>query len=380
MSKRVLIDGRLLGYRYGGIATYARQLARHTPVVARGMEIRLLAARDIPEFSDRVQRVLTPPHHRFERAALGLEVMARKPDLLHSVDYVQPILCRGVKSVVTVHDVAFLNNPDLVTPDSYRYYIQALETLPGADRIIAVSQSTRDQLLESTSIDPEQVVVVPNGYDDDVFRPDAGPDVDRRTLSKRDRTLAQAIDAGRPIVLAVGTIEPRKRYDILFDAFEQHFDRITELAGAEPLLVVAGQVGWLAEESIVKLRRLLHCNRAIWARDVRDQELAALYRSAQLLAMPSAEEGFGLPALEAMASGTPSLIADLNAVKEIIADNGFLEESADPARWAEKIARILADREIRERRSRRGIERASEFTWRETARRTVGVYRSVLDE
>lgn len=380
MSKRVLIDGRLLGYRYGGIATYARQLAAHAPFVARGMDIRLATSRDIPELSDRAIRTFTPPHHRIERAAFGLEVMARRPDLLHSVDYVQPILAASVKSVVTVHDVAFINNPELVTPDSYRYYSKALETLPQADRVIAVSNWTREQLLRSVPLDPDRVVIVPNGYDDGVFRADCDPEVDRATLARLNPELVATLDAERPITLAIGTIEPRKRFGIVFDAFQQHYERLAELTGAEPVLVVAGQAGWLADEPIRQLRQLIHRGRAIWARDVRDPELAALYRQARLLVMPSADEGFGLPALEAMASGTPSLIADLDAVKEIIEDNGFLEESADPARWAEKIGRILADREIRERRSRRGIERASAFTWQETARRTVDVYRGALDE
>jgi glycosyltransferase involved in cell wall biosynthesis len=380
VPKRVLIDGRLLGYRHGGIATYARQLALHTPPFSRGMEIRLATRREIPELSDRTVRSCTPPHHRLERIAFGLEVDLRKPDLLHSVDYVQPRTFRRVKTVVTVHDLAFLNNPDLVTPDSWRYYSQALEALPAADRVITVSRWTRQQLLEHVELRPEQVVVVPNGYDDAVFTADANLEQDRCTLSRFDPALSRAVTEERPVVLAVGTIEPRKRLDILIDAFERHQGMIANLAGASPILVIAGQVGWLAHETIARLRLLMNRGDAVWARDMRDEELAALYRSATLLAMPSVDEGFGLPVLEAMASGTPSLTSDLHAVKEIIQDNGFLEESSDSARWAEKIGRIIADREIRERRGRRGIERAAEFTWRESARRTVDVYRGVLNE
>ena len=380
MTKRVLIDGRLVGYRYGGIANYARQLAIHAPFVARGMDVRLATSRTIPGLEDRSIRTVTPPHHRFERQVFGLEVMAHRPHLLHSTDYVQPAFLRGIKTVATIHDVAFIRNPELVTPESYRYYSQALETLPSADRVIAVSEWTRNQLLESVPIDPARVIVVPNGYDEDVFGAEVAEDADRQALSRLDPALPVTIEADRPIVLAVGTLEPRKRFGIVFKSFQQHYDQISKLVGTEPILVVAGQVGWMAEDTVRQLRRLMQQGRAIWVRDVRDRELAALYRTARLLVMPSADEGFGLPALEAMASGTPSLIADLNAVKEFIEDNGFLEESADPARWAEKIGRILADREIRERRARRGIERANKFTWRETARRTVDVYRGVLDE
>lgn len=380
MLHSVLIDGRLISYRHGGIANYARQLAYNAPPVASGLRIRLATRHSIPSLTDRSVSVATPAHHRFERLLFGLEVLAHRPSLLHAVDYVQPI-APGVRSVVTVHDLAFLDNPSLVTPDSYRYYSQIKRTLPGADSVIAVSEWTRERLLHHIQIDPGRVRVVSNGYDDSVFGPEPdGEDSDRFVLSRLNPSISAAITGRRPIVLAVGTIEPRKGYDVLLRAFRD-FDQLLERASGEsPMLVIAGQAGWLSEHSIDQLRALQRCERALWLRDVRDHELAALYRVARLLVMPSLDEGFGLPALEAMASGTPSLVAAVGALPGLVGDAGFVEETTEPSNWAEKIGNILADREMREQRSRRGIERARAYTWRETARKTIEIYREVLND
>ena len=377
VNRLVLIDGRLIGYRYGGIASYARQLATRAPAFARNECVRVAVRRNDLSLLDRSVRVFTPPHHRLERYAFGAEVMAHRPGLLHSVDYVQPVT-PGVKSVATVHDLAFLDNPSLVTPESFSYYSQIEQTLPSADRVIAVSTWTRDRLLYHLDLDSEMIDVVPNGYDPDIFGPYERDDTD--ALFRLHPDLSGVIRSERPIILAVGTIEPRKRYSILLSGFSDHWTELERLSGTSPILVIAGQPGWLADDTVSTLRLLQRSGRAIWLRDIRDRELAALYRQATLHVMPSADEGFGLPALEAMASGTPSLVANVGALPELVGDCGFIEDSDQPVSWAEKIGRIVADPEIRDRRAQRGIERATPLTWQETARATMEIYRKVLDD
>jgi glycosyltransferase involved in cell wall biosynthesis len=376
VPNRVLIDGRLIGYRYGGIATYARQIAFHGSSFARDLDIRLMTKRPVPELSDRSIRAFTPPHHPVERFSFGVELAAHCPNLVHFTDYVQSCTITRFKSVVTVHDLAFIRDPSLITQDSLAYYQQISETLPIADRVIAVSEWTRQQILEFIDIDADRVTVIPNGYEDAVFSPE--DDDDRIRISTLDPELAKVIEGERPVVLAVGTLEPRKRIDIILDVFEKQWEQLSKTSRTSPVLVIAGQWGWLADDIVANVRSLLRQKRAIWLRSANPRDLAALYRVASLLVVSSSDEGFGLPVVEAMASGTPVLSSDIPAVKEIMLDNGFLEESADPARWAEKIGRILADPEIRERRGKRGIERARQFTWRESARRTVNVYRDVI--
>jgi glycosyltransferase involved in cell wall biosynthesis len=377
LRQSVIIDGRLVGYRFGGIANYARQLATRLPALSGTLDIRLASRSDTKTLSDRTMRVLTPPHHWAERWAFGAEILARQPDLLHSVDYVQPFV-PGVRTVVTVHDLAFLTNPELVTQDSFRYYSQILGRITDADRVIAVSDWTGQQLLSRTEVDPRKVHVIANGYDFYIFRPDG--DRDHVRLSRIHPEFSQLLQSERPIVLMVGTIEPRKRHSVILDAFSTHYNSICSLAGVEPVLIVSGQPGWLADETVRKLRELQRQGNTIWLRDVSDRELASLYRASTLLVMPSEDEGFGLPVLEAMASGTTCLVANVGALPELLGETGFFEDTAVPERWAEKIGRILSDYEIRNWRVRRAIERAAGFTWDECARQTVKIYREVLDD
>jgi glycosyltransferase involved in cell wall biosynthesis len=377
LAQTVIIDGRLIGYRHGGIATYARQLAIHCPGVDSSLSIRLGTRRDPGSLADRSIRLMTPPHHRLERISLGLEIRRHNPDLLHSTDYVQPIL-RGIRSIVTIHDLAFLNDPELVTQDSFAYYSQITRTVPETDRVIAVSEWTKQQLLSFVPIPEEQVSVIPNGHEPAIFNPESDHDLQRLATLHPD--LGSVITSERPIVLIVGTIEPRKRHDIILNGFENHFENMRRLSGTEPLLIIAGQPGWLAEDVVQRIRRMQRRQRVIWLRDVSDHELASLYRQATLLVMPSVDEGFGLPVLESMACGTPALVANTGALPELVGDAGFIDESADAAQWSDKIGRILSDHETRDRRSKRSIERAEPMTWRETAHRTVSLYREVLND
>ena len=375
--RNVLIDGRILGYRYGGIATYARQLALRIPRLSSNLNLSIALRRQVLEFDDRSIQTLTPPHHRFERVLLGLEITARQPDLVHSVDYVTPVT-RGPKTVATVHDLAFLEHPELVTADSYAYYSQIHDALPTTDRVIAVSPATRDRLIERLNLQPEQVTMIPNGYDDATFQPGVGNDM--RLIGERSPFLARAIRDERPIVLAVGTVEPRKRYEILMDALENQWAEICRLAGTEPVVVIAGQSGWLSDELVARMRHQATQGRLVWIRDCVNDELAALYRQAKLLVMPSIDEGFGLPVLEAMASGTPSLVANTGALPWLVADSGFIEDTDVASAWAEKIGMILADNEMRQLRGKRGISRSATFTWDETARQTAKLYEEVMNE
>ncbi len=378
MRGSVIIDGRLIGYRHGGIATYSRQLIETLPGLASGLDIRIALTRPVPELSDRSIRVITPPHHRFERPALGFELAARRPDLVHAVDYVQPFV-PGAATVATVHDVAFLSRPDLVTSDSYRYYRQILETLPRADAVIVVSEWTRQRLLEFVHLEEGRVNVIPNGVDHTLFHAEADP-LDKSRLSRIHPAFQALLASGRPIVLSVGTIEPRKRLDRLVRAFLEHYDRLALPEMHPPLLVHAGQAGWLSNDTIERLRVLQRKDRGIWIRDISEVELASLYRVSTLHVMPSLDEGFGLPVLEAMSSGLPSLVSNNGALPELVRDSGFIEESEDPADWASKIGGIISEEEMRTRRARRGVEFASVFDWTTTARRTLEVYRKVLAE
>ena len=201
MSERLTVgfDLRLVGYRHGGIAQYARELdeAMREMDDVRVVGIRSRRQLDGLERDDLVS--LTPPHHRLEQIALAAEVglRARDIDLFHSTDFVAPRWLR-VPRVATVMDLAFLRWPGLLTHDASRYYRQVLAARAWTGRWIAPSRWTQSQMTELLHIPPERISVVPLGVPGFLSGVEPLP-----------------IDERRGFLLAVDTIEPRKRYDLL---------------------------------------------------------------------------------------------------------------------------------------------------------------------
>jgi glycosyltransferase involved in cell wall biosynthesis len=370
---RILIDARLLAYRRGGIARYIGGLTEWLPRVAPDLSFARVVNRptDLSVLPD--IRVRTPPHFLFERVTLGTELAFRSPALIHSTDFIAPA-APGVRRIVTVHDLAFLQYPAFLSKEARRYYGQIERSLRVADRVIAVSAHTARQLAEFTKVANDRIVIIHNGIDDRrpsidcaeasvILRRELGAETSSRILAKR------------PVILAVGTIEPRKRQQLLLRAIDQ-----PPLNGdeSEPLLVLVGQKGWACDAIVVDIERVSSAGRVIWLEDASDDALAALYRVATVLAMPSIDEGFGLPLLEAMAAGLPVVAARRGALPEVAEDAAALLESDDPAAWADVLQRIIMDNARRAALITAGKRRAAEFSWERTARQTADVYREVL--
>jgi glycosyltransferase involved in cell wall biosynthesis len=281
--------------------------------------------------------------------AFGLPRLLKrlKPALTH-FNYVVPPSYRG-RSVVTVHDLSFERMPWLMGSRDrllFRRFVPA--SARRADRVLAVSEHTKHDLVEHYGIPEDKIVVTPNGVDP-VFHPNG---------SAPERP---------PYVLFVGGIQPRK----------------DPLAAIEALALLDGDLGLVVvgaekrggEEVRRTIRRLGLEQRVDLAGHVEHEELAALYRGAACLVFPSRYEGFGLPVLEAMASATPVVAAAAGAVPEVAGDAAILVEPGDPEAIADGVRRALADRE---RLVAAGLQRASLFSWAETARRTLAVYRELL--
>jgi glycosyltransferase involved in cell wall biosynthesis len=255
-------------------------------------------------------------------------------DVLHCPTFRAPLAPPACPLVVTVHDLAVLRHPETFNQWTRRYSRLCVPRVARAARlVIGVSEFTKHELVELLATPEEKIRVVPNGVAD-VFTPD-GP--------------AEAGD----YVLAVGTLEPRKNLVRLAEA--------TRRLGVE--LRVAGAPGWGNVELGAEVRRLGR---------VSDEELARLYRGARCLAYPSLYEGFGIPIVEAMASGTPVVTSRGGATEEVAGGAAVLVDPLDPASIAAGIEEAAARRD---ELARAGLERAREFSWEKTARLTAEVYR-----
>ncbi|MBN1428935.1 MAG: glycosyltransferase family 4 protein [Anaerolineae bacterium] len=363
------LDARLTYYRQGGIPQYTYHLIRELAELDTDNHYAILHSRkdrrDLTAAPNQ-RRVAcwTPAHNRFERLALGIELAPLRLDLLHSPDFIPPH-GRGYCKVITIHDLAFLLYPDILTADSRRYYTDQIhDAARCANHIIVVSEATRRDVLDMLDVPSEKIAVIPEAADER-YRPQPPDDIER---------VRQMYNLPPEYILFVGTYEPRKNLGGLLRAYEQ---LCAELPGA-PLLVIAGARGWLYEKAFKLVGELKLDTKVTWLDNLRDVDLPGLYSGAQLLCLPSFYEGFGLPALEAMACGTPVVSSDRGSLPEVVGDAAMQVNPDNPADIAAGLHRVLTNTDLASRLRRRGLERARLFSWREAARRTLAVYHHVL--
>jgi glycosyltransferase involved in cell wall biosynthesis len=344
--------GRAAGYRQTGVSRYVERLLASLPAALRpGDELVPLGSGD---------GVAADPRRRaaWEQGVLPALAARRRLDLLHGPVNVVP-LAAPCPLVVTVHDLAYLRLPEVV-PERRRRYFTGLTRLSvrRAQRVLAVSESTKRDLVELLDVDEDRVAVTPLAADER-FRP-----LSSEGLSQF--RAAAALD--RPYVLYLGTIEPRKNLPTLLRAFE------SIAADVPHLLVIVGPDGWLTESFYETLRRMRHSERVRRVGFVPAGDLAAWYGAADLFVFPSRYEGFGLPVLEAMACGTPVVTSNVSSLPEVAGDAALCVDPADEAALAEAIRRVLSDATLAADLRTRGLARAGSFSWSRTATQTVEAY------
>ncbi len=284
-------------------------------------------------------------------------------DLVHSNSFGCP-RDLGVPLVYTVYDMSPLDHPEFHTEANRLVCFQGLfDASTRADAFIAISAFTRARFLHwFPHVAPEAVAVV---------HPAARAAFQSGQGSRdRDDVLARYGLDRSGFLLAVGTIEPRKNYGLMIDAYQDLLRRMPDA----PPLCIAGQTGWLEGSLDERVRGTAAEARIRPLGFVPDHDLAVLYREAAAFLFASHYEGFGLPLVEALACGAIIVAADTSTVAEVVGDAGLLVPAADPAAMAAAISRVLADPSSRERRETAARARAAMFSWDEAARQTLGIH------
>jgi glycosyltransferase involved in cell wall biosynthesis len=291
-------------------------------------------------------------------------------DLLHAPDFVLPPT--RARTIVTIHDLSFLVHPECAEPSMVRYLTDAVPRgLRRANVILADSQATRRDLARLLAVDPARVELVYPGVG-----PQFCPLVEEAIGPVRSRL-------GLPdrFVLFVSTLEPRKNLVRLLEAFAQVIqveDPNLQSSTSNLHFVIAGRRGWLYEDIFAAIERLQLRERVRLLDYVHDKDLPALYNLAAAFAYPSIYEGFGIPPLEALACGTPTVIADNSSLPEVVGDAAVLVSAEDVGSIASGIVRVVSDEMLRARLRVAGPEQARKFMWEQAAQRVLACYQRAV--
>lgn len=367
---RIGIDARILGYRRAGIGKYTQRLIEHLAKMESEHQNQffiLHSWRDsdtlVSQSNFHRQTIMTPCHHRFEQWFLPLEIVRLGLDLLHSPDFIPPFY-RTYKSIITVHDLAFLRFPYFVTTETAHHYGQIDQAVRRTDHIIAVSESTKADLINMLGVEERKITVIHEAADP-MFHP------------IRDEAAIQAVRKAyqlheRPYIFFLSTIEPRKNLSTLLRAFRQLLDDYPAMS--DVVLAVAGEKGWLFKD-VFRLYDELNLQQHVqFLGRVPEEQLPALFNGATIHVHPSYYEGFGLTPLEAMACGTPTIVSNVSSLPEVVGDAGLLVSPDSVDEWTDSIYRLFNDSQLQQTLSQKGLRRAAQFSWEKAARKHLEVY------
>lgn len=385
MAAEIGLSGLLLDSPHSGSAVYTRNLARLLPQAAPDLHFRLFVRRpdSVPD-GVTVQRIAVPGVRRRPRSSVAAQIeklaweevvlpaaaAARGELVLHSLYFAVPAVT-SCRVIVTIHDVIPLRLQGYRRSRQAALYAQLMARLAHrAAAIVTVSEHARDDIVRTLHIPPSRIHVTPEAADER-FRPQ------RESPDERSH-LREAYGLPERFVLYIGGAERRKGIDTLVRAWAR-VAREMRSRGVNLVIVASFPAPDPVYPDTPGLVRELGLEGdVVLVPSVREADKPALYRAALALAFPSTYEGFGLTPLEAMASGTPVVAARATSIPEVVGDAAVLLPPDDVAAWAETLLTLADSDAQRQELASAGLARAAQFSWRDTAEKTVDVYRAVL--
>ncbi len=368
----------------GGIGRYTRELMNalvHETRFAEQFDVTLFSAKQtapppvsnpLPTYSNVVykpafinEKWLYRLWYRL-RAPLPVQTFTGRLNLFHSPDFVLPPIVGNIPTLLTVHDLSFLHYPHTFTPALVNYLNSVVPWSVGrATHVLADSEATEKDLVNLWHVPASKITVLYSGVNPS-FKPVSDPAAIKQVRHKYKLGSA-------PWVLAVGTVQPRKNYQLLIQAFAKIADRYPNN------LVITGGKGWLFDDILAEVSKQGLDGRVIFTGFVDDVDLPAIYSGAAALAFPSLYEGFGLPILEAMACGTPVINSDASCLPEVAGDATIQLPPEGVEIWAEGLAQLLGDEGKQKTLVAAGFKQKEWFTWQRSAEQLLGIYTDLIN-
>lgn len=356
-------------YRSAGISVYIASLLQHLASNSQDLRFRILLGDgvlpdgvSIPVTRSRISTRSSWRRILWEQMVLPTELRRLRVDLLHGPAFAGPLLT-SCPQVITVPDLSFLRHPEFFRAGN-RFYLSLITALAcrRAAAVIAISEFTAREVVELLNIPPERVTAIHLGVAPR-FRPLPAADVARFKTEK-----------GLPdrFILYLGTLEPRKNLIRLVRAYSR-------LRDPNLHLVLAGAQGWFYEGIFAEVEKLGLKDRVHFPGFVPVAEQAFWYNAARVFAYISSYEGFGMPVLEALACGVPTVTASTTSLPEAGGQSVVAIPPDDEVAIADALDRVASDTSLRTGMRDRGLAHAATFTWEKTAARTADVYRQIID-
>jgi len=367
---KIGLDGRMLTLKLSGIGRYSLNLCQGLSRLAAAPEIEILPSvqAEVPAGVSRSPRYIS--ENALWRACFSIPAWAkdRRLDLYHATNYgAGPLRPMPVPWILTIHDLFPITHPEFFPRYfSYRAAWLLRRHISRADWLISDSRFTAEEMAALLGADRQKISVVHCGIDLEFWTP-KDPGLEKQVLESHGLK--------GPYLLFVGVLNPRKNLLGLLKAFNQ---LVLENQHLDHRLVLAGASYYKADELLKFVRENRLQDKVIFTGFVRDESLPALYRGATAFVFPSFFEGFGFPALEAQAAGTPVIASNTSSIPEVCSPSTILVDPQKPEEIAQAIHRVLNDSSLRSRMISQGMAFSRKLNWQTTAAETLSVYKKLL--